>query len=51
MKFYTVTYIVCGIHYTYRCTAKTKAEAKKNCHKAMGVKYKDITECELEYTY
>lgn len=45
MKFYCVVYLSPGgMHYRYRCTAKTKKEARIACHNAMGCRYKDITE-------
>lgn len=44
MKRYVVVYMVCGIHYRYRCSAKNKREAEKSCIEMMGVTKKDIKE-------
>ena len=45
MKEYCVVYLSAGgIHYRFRCSARTKADARKECHNALGVKYRDITE-------
>ena len=45
MKEYVVVYLSPGgMHYRYRCSAQNKKEARKMCHNAMGVRYKDITD-------
>lgn len=45
MKEYVVVYLSeGGIHYRFRCCARTKQEARKECHGALGVKYRDITD-------
>lgn len=52
MKLYCVVYLSPGgMHYRYRCTAKTKKEAKIACHNAMGCRYKDITDVYEEGNY
>lgn len=46
MKKYCVVYLsLGGMHYRFRCMADNKKEARKECHNALGVKYKDITDC------
>ena len=35
MKRYCVVYRVDGIHYRFRCYAKTKAQARKECKESM----------------
>ncbi len=46
---FCVVYRVCGVHYHYRCEAKSKAEARRLCCVNMGIKNKDIVSVELEY--
>lgn len=42
---YTVVYLSPGgMHYRYRCYAPNKKEAKRMCHDAMGIRYKDIVD-------
>lgn len=41
---FCVVYMVDGIHYRFRCSAKNKREARQECTKAMGARYKDIVE-------
>ena len=48
---YCVVYVVCGIHYRYRCCADNKRQARRECHEAMGVKYADIVDCYEEGAY
>ena len=46
MKEYCVVYLSAGgIHYRFRCCARTKREARKQCHDCLGVTYKNITDC------
>ncbi len=44
MKRYCVVYKVCGIHYRFRCYAKNKTVARKECKEAMLLSCKDIVE-------
>ena len=44
MKRYCVVYIVCGIHYRYRCYATSKRDAKRMCKEDLNLSYKDIDE-------
>ena len=45
MLSYCVVYLSPGgMHYRYRCYAPNKKEAKRMCHDAMGVRYKDIVD-------
>lgn len=45
MKRYCVVYLsAAGLHCRYRCTARTKKDARIACCNAMGCRYKDITE-------
>ena len=48
MKRYCVVYIVFGIHYRYRCSAKNKREARKYCREAMGITDRQIVDVEEE---
>lgn len=42
---YTVVYLSPGgMHYRYRCYASNKTEAKRMCHDAMGIRYKDMVD-------
>ena len=50
-KEYVVVYLSGGMHYRFRCYAKTKQAARKECHGAMGVRYADITDVYEEQTY
>lgn len=48
MRMYVVVYLSeGGMHYRYRCYAKSKAEARKICRKALGIDNK-IVEVENE---
>ena len=45
MHQYCVVYLSPGgIHYRYRCIADTAQQARTECHKVMGVSYKNIVE-------
>ena len=44
MKIFCVVYLVFGIHYRFRCRAKTAREAKKMCCDAMGCTRKDVVD-------
>lgn len=45
MTEYIVVYLSSGgMHYRYRCCASNKKEAKRMCHDAMGIRYKDIVD-------
>lgn len=48
MKLYCVVYRVYGIYYRYRCSAKTKVQAKKFCKEDMNVTSNDIVSIEEE---
>lgn len=48
MKLYCVVYRVCGIYYRYRCSAKTKAQARKFCKEDLNLTSNDIVEAEEE---
>ena len=48
MKTYCVVYLVDGIHYRYRCTAKNVTSARKQCRETMLCKNSDITEVYIE---
>lgn len=41
---YCVVYLVCGVHYRYRCKARNKQNARKMCKETIGIEYKDIVE-------
>lgn len=45
---YVVVYLVCGTHYRYRCIAKNKREAEKECKEMMGIKKEDIVETYMD---
>lgn len=45
---YVVVYLVCGTHYRYRCIAKNKREAEKECRENMGVEKEDIVETYMD---
>lgn len=48
-RLYCVVYLSDGgMHYRYRCTAKTKRSAIAQCKKAMGVSADDIVEAYTE---
>lgn len=50
MKNYVVTYIsVNGFHEHFRCTAKNKREAKKECKECLGYFCEKITEIEEDF--
>lgn len=43
--YYNVIYLSPGrMHYIYLCYAKSKKEAIKMCHDALGIRYKDIVD-------
>lgn len=45
MLSYCVVYLSPGgMHYRYRCYAPNKKEAKRMCHDAVGIRYKDIVD-------
>lgn len=45
MKRYVVVYISPGgMHYRYRCIAKDKKDAKRQCKNSMGADKKDIVD-------
>lgn len=45
MKEYVVVYLSAGgIHYRFRCVARTKRDARKACHDYVGVTYRAITD-------
>ena len=46
MRSYIVVYRVAGVHYRYRCTAKNKMDARRQCCEAMGITMKDIVSVE-----
>ena len=49
MKRYIVIYLSDGgMHYRYRCYAKSKREAKHYCKAALGITSKDIVDVEEE---
>ena len=49
MKSYCAVYLSPGgMHERYRCTAKSKKEARISCCKAVGCKSKDIVEIYVE---
>lgn len=49
MKRYCVIYLSPGgMHYRFRCSAKSKSEAKKICKIALGITNSDIVEVEVE---
>ena len=48
MKLYCVVYFTDTFHYRFRCSAKTKTEAKRQCVECLGIKYKDIVEVYTE---
>lgn len=35
MKFYCVVYMICGMTYRYRCSARNKRDAIKQCRENM----------------
>ena len=44
-KEYIVVYLSAGgMHYNFRCVAKDKRQAKKECRECMGVSNEDITD-------
>ena len=46
---YIVVYLSAGgMHYRFRCYANNKQEARKECHGALGVKYRDITDVYID---
>ena len=45
IKYYCVVYLVDGIHYRYRCIARSKTEAKMKCRDNMFVGNDDIVDC------
>ena len=47
-RFYVVVYLVCGIHYRFRCYANGKREARRECKGALGIKESDIVEVYTE---
>lgn len=48
MKIYCVVYLVCGIHYRFRCSANNARDAKKQCIECMGCNRKDIVEAYID---
>lgn len=51
-KRYCITYLSPGgIHYHFRCYAKNKWEARKECRVGLGIKNKDIVEIREEETW
>lgn len=45
MKRYCVVYVSGGgMHYRFRCYAKSKAEARKECRMCLGVTNEEITD-------
>lgn len=48
MKHYVVTYLAAGMHYRFRCSAKNKRDAKKQCCECMFCCPSDIVEVEEE---
>lgn len=45
MKHYCIVYMSYGgMHWRYRCVAKTVSQAKSICKKQLGIKRKDIIE-------
>lgn len=53
MKHYCITYLSeGGIHYQYRCCARSKKEAKKQCREFLGISSNKIVEVvELEWVW
>jgi len=49
LKPYCVVYVVCGIHYHYRCRAVSSRQAKRYCRECMGVDNEHITDVYLEW--
>ena len=45
MKYYCITYLSeGGMHYRYRCCARSKKEAKKQCREYLGISSDKIVE-------
>ena len=37
-----------GMYYNFRCYARTKRDARKQCHGALGVRYADMTDVYID---
>lgn len=48
MRTFSVVYLLLGSYHRYRCVCNTKWEAKKYCHDAIGIPYRDIVEVFVE---